>query len=195
MTNRASFRIPIIQRALRRHERQVLRAAAFKDGYNAGPDRPTNHQLNKLVDTSLIVVGGPCKITGRSSVIYFEDDVQLIPNPVYRDVQNSVTGAEDVRLVTMIVGLLRTPDGRAPSQRVVAHHALQLYRRWSRLIGCQQSRRADRWRGWRALRVSSCGHFQDARIFDRRAALWRRGVDGVYSGPLPRSRDADAFYT
>lgn len=53
------------------------------------------------MNLSLINVGGPCKITDVSSVIYFEDDVQLIPNPVYRDVQNSISGAEDGTLVDM----------------------------------------------------------------------------------------------
>lgn len=53
------------------------------------------------MDTSLITIGGPCKITDNGTVIYFEDDVQLIPNPVYRDVQNSITGAEDGVLVDM----------------------------------------------------------------------------------------------
>lgn len=63
------------------------------------------------MDTSLIVVGGPCKITDVSSVIYFEDDVQLIPNPVYRDVQNSVTGAEDGTLVDMTWTIKGRPMG------------------------------------------------------------------------------------
>lgn len=53
------------------------------------------------MDLSLINVGGPCKITDVDKVIYFEDDVQLIPNPVYRDVQNSISGAEDGTLVDM----------------------------------------------------------------------------------------------
>jgi len=34
------------------------------------------------MDLSLITIGGPCKITDVSSVIYFEDDVTLITNPV-----------------------------------------------------------------------------------------------------------------
>ena len=53
------------------------------------------------MDLSLITIGGPCKITDVASVIYFEDDVTLIPNPVYRDVMNSVSGAEDGTLVDM----------------------------------------------------------------------------------------------
>lgn len=53
------------------------------------------------MDLSLINVGGPCKITDVASVIYFEDAVQLIPNPVYRDIENSISGAEDAVLVDM----------------------------------------------------------------------------------------------
>lgn len=53
------------------------------------------------MDLSLITIGGPCKITDVASVIYFEDDVQLIPNPVYRDIENSISGAEDATLVDM----------------------------------------------------------------------------------------------
>lgn len=53
------------------------------------------------MDTSLINIGGPCKVTDNGTVIYFEDDVQLIPNPVYRDVKNALTGQEDGTLVDM----------------------------------------------------------------------------------------------
>lgn len=53
------------------------------------------------MDTSLIVIGGPCKITDVSQVIYFEGDVVLTPNPVYRDVENSLTQSEDGTLVDM----------------------------------------------------------------------------------------------
>lgn len=53
------------------------------------------------MDLSLITIGGPCKLTDVSTVIYFEDDVQLIPNPVYRDVDNSISGPEDGTLVDM----------------------------------------------------------------------------------------------
>ncbi len=53
------------------------------------------------MDLSLINIGGPCKVTDVSSVIYFEDDVQLIPNPVYRDVANNICAPDDGTLVDM----------------------------------------------------------------------------------------------
>lgn len=53
------------------------------------------------MDTSLIVIGGPCKLTDVSQVIYFEGDVVLTPNPVYRDVENNQTDSEDGTLVDM----------------------------------------------------------------------------------------------
>lgn len=63
------------------------------------------------MDTSLINIGGPCKVTiAGSTVIYFEDDVQLIPNPVYRDVMNSLTGAEDATLVDMTWSIRGRPS-------------------------------------------------------------------------------------
>lgn len=53
------------------------------------------------MDTSLIVIGGPCKITDVAQEIFFEGDVVLTPNPVYRDVENSLTQSEDGTLVDM----------------------------------------------------------------------------------------------
>lgn len=53
------------------------------------------------MDTSLIVIGGPCKLTDVDKVIYFEGDVVLTPNPVYRPVENSLTESEDGTLVDM----------------------------------------------------------------------------------------------
>lgn len=53
------------------------------------------------MDTSLIVIGGPCKLTDVAQVIYFEGDVTLTPNPVYRAVENSLTESEDGTLVDM----------------------------------------------------------------------------------------------
>lgn len=63
------------------------------------------------MDLSLIVVGGPCKITDVAQVIYFEDDVILTPNPVYRDVNNSLTGSEDGTLVDMTWTISGRPMG------------------------------------------------------------------------------------
>lgn len=53
------------------------------------------------MDLSLINIGGPCKVTDVASVLYFEDDVQLVPNPVYRDVANNICGPDDGTLVDM----------------------------------------------------------------------------------------------
>jgi hypothetical protein len=53
------------------------------------------------MDLSLITIGGPCKLTDVDKVIYFEGDVTLTPNPVYRAVENSLTDSEDGTLVDM----------------------------------------------------------------------------------------------
>lgn len=53
------------------------------------------------MDLSQITIGGPCKVTDAGTVLYFEDDVVLTPNPVYRDVENQLTGMEDGTLVDL----------------------------------------------------------------------------------------------
>ena len=62
------------------------------------------------MDSSLITIGGPCKITlGGGAVLYFESDVQIAPHPVYRDVANSLTNAEDGTLVDLTWTIKGTP--------------------------------------------------------------------------------------
>lgn len=61
------------------------------------------------MDLSQITIGGPCKVTDVSTVLYFEDEVTLTPNPVYRDVENQITGAEDGTLVDLTWSLRGRP--------------------------------------------------------------------------------------
>lgn len=61
------------------------------------------------IDNSLIVVGGPCKITDGSQVIYFEDDVIIEPKPSYRVVPNNVTGDQDDTVVDLVYSIRGKP--------------------------------------------------------------------------------------
>ncbi len=61
------------------------------------------------MDLSLINIGGPCKITDVSQVIYSEGDVQLVPNPVYRGIASSVGGVMDDVLVGLTWTIRFTP--------------------------------------------------------------------------------------
>lgn len=61
------------------------------------------------MDLSLINIGGPCKITDNATVIYSEGDVQLVPNPVYRDIPSSVGGVNDSVLVDLTWTVKFTP--------------------------------------------------------------------------------------
>lgn len=61
------------------------------------------------IDSSLIVIGGPCKITDVATVIYFEGDVVLEPKPVYRPVPNSITGENDDTVVDQVFSIRGVP--------------------------------------------------------------------------------------
>jgi hypothetical protein len=54
------------------------------------------------VDLSLITIGGPCKITDGSSVIYTEDAVTLEPELATRPIPSSI-GGEDDEVITDLV--------------------------------------------------------------------------------------------
>lgn len=42
-----------------------------------------------------ITIGGPCKATDGTNIIYFEDAVKLTPQPVYRAIPSNVAGEQD----------------------------------------------------------------------------------------------------
>lgn len=58
---------------------------------------------------SQITIGGPCKITDGSAVIYTEGPCKLTPKLTYRDIESSVSGPEDKTLVDLVWTLSFTP--------------------------------------------------------------------------------------
>lgn len=60
-------------------------------------------------DFSKITVGGPCKITDVSTVIYTEGNVTITPKPVYRDIPSSLTTKDDQILVSLTYEIDFTP--------------------------------------------------------------------------------------
>jgi len=61
------------------------------------------------IDLSKITIGGPCKITDSGTVLYTEGDAVLEPNPVYRDVESAIAGADDGTLVDLTWSLKFKP--------------------------------------------------------------------------------------
>jgi len=49
-----------------------------------------------------ITIGGPCKITDGTNVIYFEDAVKLTPQPVWRGIPSNVAGEQDDVLTDLV---------------------------------------------------------------------------------------------
>lgn len=60
-------------------------------------------------DFSKITVGGPCKITDVSTVIYTEGNTTITPKPVYREIPNALTSKEDQVLVGLTYEIDFTP--------------------------------------------------------------------------------------
>lgn len=60
-------------------------------------------------DFSKITIGGPCKITDVSQVIYSEGNVTITPKPVYRDIPSSLTTKDDQILVSLTYEIDFTP--------------------------------------------------------------------------------------
>lgn len=60
-------------------------------------------------DFSKITVGGPCKITDVSTVIYTEGNVTITPKPVYRDIPSSLTTKDDQILIGLTYEIDYTP--------------------------------------------------------------------------------------
>jgi len=60
-------------------------------------------------DFSKITVGGPCKITDVSQVIYTEGNVTITPKPVYRDIPSSLTTKDDQILIGLTYEIDYTP--------------------------------------------------------------------------------------
>ena len=60
-------------------------------------------------DFSKITVGGPCKITDVSQVIYTEGNVTIAPKPVYRDIPSSLTTKDDQILIGLTYEIDYTP--------------------------------------------------------------------------------------
>lgn len=58
---------------------------------------------------SQIDVGGPCKITDDSKVIYFDGPVKITPQPVWRAIPSSVGGELDDVLVDLTYKITGTP--------------------------------------------------------------------------------------
>lgn len=61
------------------------------------------------IDLSLITVGGPCKLTDNTNVIYFEDDVIIEPKPKFRVVPNNITGDQDDTIVDLMYSIRGKP--------------------------------------------------------------------------------------
>jgi hypothetical protein len=74
-----------------------------------------NHQLltkKKIMPTSdfsTITVGGPCKITDVSTVIYTEGNVTITPQPVFRDIPSSLTTKDDQIITSLTYVIDFTP--------------------------------------------------------------------------------------
>lgn len=60
------------------------------------------------MDLSLIDVGGPCKITDGTAVIYTEGNVQLTAQPTWRDIPSSIA-TDDAALVDLVWKVSFTP--------------------------------------------------------------------------------------
>jgi len=56
-----------------------------------------------------ITVGGPCKITDNSQVIYFDGPVKITPQPVWRAIPSAIGGEHDDVLVDLTYKITGTP--------------------------------------------------------------------------------------